>query len=113
MFSGDIGLITQKARIFHEETNATTWDDLEIPHDLQKLAQEYRTKMLEAVSDEDDTLLEKYLEGKEISPAEIKAVLRRACLKVSIIPVLCGSSLKNKGVQMLLDGVIDFLPSPL
>src|SRR5260370_12070253 len=113
IFTGIIDLITMKARIFHENTAGSTWDDLEIPHDLQKLAQECRTRMLEAVSDEDDTLLVKYLEGKEISPAEIKAVLRRACLKVSIIPVLCGSSLKNKGVQMLLDAVVDFLPSPL
>jgi elongation factor G len=68
--------------------------------------------MLEAVSDENDTLLEKYLEGKEITPKEIMAVLRSACLKVSIIPVLCGSSFKNKGVQMLLDGIVDYLPSP-
>ncbi len=113
LFTGYIDLITMKSRIFHEGSNGTTWDDMEIPHDLQKLAQEYRTKMLEAVSDEDDTLLEKYLEGKEISPSEIKVVLRRACLKVSIIPVLCGSSFKNKGVQALLDAVIDFLPSPL
>jgi elongation factor G len=68
--------------------------------------------MLEAVSEEDDTLLEKYLEGKEITPAEIRAVLRRSTLKVRIIPVLCGSSFKNKGVQMLLDAVVDYLPSP-
>jgi elongation factor G len=113
IFTGIIDLITMKARIFHENTAGSTWDDLEIPHDLQKLAQEYRTKMLEAVSDEDDTLLVKYLEGKEISPAEIRTVLRRACLKVSIVPVLCGSSFKNKGVQSLLDAVVDFLPSPL
>jgi elongation factor G len=113
IFTGIIDLITMKARIFHESTAGSTWDDLEIPHDLQKLAQEYRTKMLEAVSDEDDSLLVKYLEGKEISPAEIRTVLRRACLKVSIVPVLCGSSFKNKGVQSLLDAVVDFLPSPL
>src|ERR1041384_2831610 len=113
MFACIIDLITMKARIFHEGSAGTTWDDLDIPHDLQKLAQEYRTKMLEGVSDEDDTLLEKYLEGKEISPAEIRAVLRRACLKVSIIPVLCGSAFKNKGVQGLLDAVVDFLPSPV
>ena len=112
LFTGIIDLITMKARIFQEGSAGTSWDDLEIPHDLQATAQEYRTKMLEAVSDEDDTLLEKYLEGKEISPVEIKKVLRRACLKVSIVPVLCGSSFKNKGVQMLLDSVIDFLPSP-
>ncbi|MBI1804899.1 MAG: elongation factor G [Ignavibacteriae bacterium] len=112
IFTGFIDLITMKARIFHEGNKGITWDDMDIPHDLRRLAQECRTKMLEAVSDEDDTLLEKYLEGKEISPAEVRAVLRRACLKVSIIPVLCGSSFKNKGVQALLDAVIDFLPSP-
>ena len=113
LFTGIIDLITMKARIFNEESNGTTWEDYPIPHDLLKLAAEYRTKMLEAVSDEDDTLLEKYLEGKEITPAEIIVVLRRACLKASIVPVLCGSSFKNKGVQMLLDAVVDFLPSPL
>jgi elongation factor G len=112
MFRGIIDLITMKARIFHEETNGSTWDDIDIPHDLKALAAEHRTKMLEAVSDEDDSLLEKYLEGKEISPAEIITVLRRSCLKVNIIPVLCGSSFKNKGVQMLLDAVVDFLPAP-
>ncbi len=113
IFTGIIDLITMRAKIFHEGTAGTTWDDADIPHDLQTRAQECRTKMLEAVSDEDDTLLEKYLEGKEISPAEIKTVLRRSCLKGNIIPVLCGSSFKNKGVQSLLDAVIDFLPSPL
>ena len=113
IFTGIIDLISMKARIFHEESNGMTWDDIAIPHDLQKLAAEYRTKMLEAVSDEDDSLLEKYLEGKEITPAEIISVLRRSCLKTSIVPVLCGSSFKNKGVQMLLDAVVDFLPSPL
>jgi elongation factor G len=113
LFTGIIDLITMKARIYNDTTMGTTWDDIEIPQDLMKRAQEFRIKMLEAVSDEDDTLLEKYLEGKEITPAEIRAVLRRACLKVSIVPVLCGSSFKNKGVQQLLDGVIEFLPSPL
>ncbi|MBI5214800.1 MAG: elongation factor G [Ignavibacteriae bacterium] len=113
LFAGIIDLITMKACVFHETNQGTTWDEMPIPHDLEKLAAEYRTKMLEAVSDEDDSLLEKYLEGKEISPNEVRAVLRRACLKVSIIPVLCGSAFKNKGVQNLLDSVIDFLPSPL
>lgn len=113
MFAGIVDLITMKARIFNETTLGTTYEDIDIPADLKKKAQLYRTKMLEAISDEDDTLLEKYIDGKEISPDEIKAVLRRACLKVSIVPVLCGSSFKNKGVQNLLDAVIDFLPSPL
>jgi elongation factor G len=113
LFTGIIDLITMKARIFKEDAKGATWEDLEIPHDLKALAAEYRTKMLEAVSDEDDTLLVKYLDGKEISPAEIQGVLRRACLKASIVPVLCGSAFKNKGVQMLLDSVIDYLPSPV
>ncbi len=113
LFTGIIDLTTMKARIFHEDSNGMTWDDLEIPNDLKAKAAEYRTKMLEAVSDEDDTLLEKYLEGKEITADEIRVVLRRACLKSSIIPVLCGSSFKNKGVQMLLDAVIDYMPAPI
>ncbi len=112
MFAGIIDLITMRAIVFNEGSQGTTWDDMPIPHDLEKSAAEHRIKMLEAVSDEDDSLLEKYLEGKTISPDEIKKVLRRACLKVSIIPVLCGSAFKNKGVQNLLDSVIDYLPSP-
>jgi elongation factor G len=112
MFAGVIDLIQMKARIYQESTLGTTWEDLPIPHDLEKVAAEYRAKMLEAVADEDDTLLGKYLDGKPISEREIKDVLRRATLKVSIIPVLCGSAFKNKGVQMLLDSVVDFLPSP-
>jgi elongation factor G len=99
--------------MYRESTLGVEWDEIDIPHDMQALSAQYRTKMLEAVSDEDDTLLEKYLEGKEITPKEVMAVLRRACLKVSIVPVLCGSSFKNKGVQMLLDAVVDYLPSPL
>jgi elongation factor G len=113
MFKGIIDLVTMKAHVFHDHSNGMTWDEIEIPHDLQKQASEYRVKMLEAVSDEDDSLLEKYLEGKAISDKEIIDVLRKACLKVSIVPVLCGSSFKNKGVQMLLDSVVNFLPSPL
>ncbi len=113
LFAGVIDLITMKARIFNDTTMGTTWDDIEIPADLKKKAQLYRTKMLEAVSDEDDTLLEKYIEGKEITPDEIRSVLRRATIKVSIIPVLCGSSFKNKGTQNLLDAIVDFLPSPV
>ncbi|MCU0411351.1 MAG: elongation factor G [Bacteroidetes bacterium] len=112
MFAGIIDLITMKARMFHEDTQGTTFDDIDIPESLKSRAAEYRQKMLEAVADEDDTLLEKYLEGKAISPEEVRDVLRRATLKVSIIPVLCGSSFKNKGVQSLLDGIIDFLPAP-
>ncbi|MEX1140521.1 MAG: elongation factor G [Bacteroidota bacterium] len=112
MFAGVIDLITMKARMFHEGNQGITWDEIDIPESLKSHAAEYRQKMLEAVADEDDSLLEKYLEGKEISPAEVRKVLRRSCLKVNIVPVLCGSSFKNKGVQLLLDSVIEFLPSP-
>ncbi|MGB5874152.1 MAG: elongation factor G [Bacteroidota bacterium] len=113
LFAGIIDLVTMKARMYRESTLGVEWDEIDIPHDMEATAQVYRTKMLEAVSDEDDTLLEKYLEGKEITPDEISNVLRRSCLKVNIIPVLCGSSFKNKGVQMLLDDVVKYLPSPL
>lgn len=112
MFVGVIDLIQYNARIYHEDSLGTTYDEIPIPKDLQELSNKYRTQMLEAVSDVDDTLLEKYLEGKEITPDEIKTVLRRATIELKIVPVLCGSSFKNKGVQKLLDAVVDFLPSP-
>ncbi|AFH48621.1 Elongation factor EF-G [Ignavibacterium album JCM 16511] len=112
MFVGVIDLIQNNARMYHEDSLGTTYDEISIPKDLQEITNKYRTQMLEAVSDVDDTLLEKYLEGKEITPEEIKAVLRRATIELKIVPVLCGSSFKNKGVQKLLDAVVDFLPSP-
>ncbi len=113
IFSGVIDLISFKARMYHDENFGATFDEIEIPHDLIETANKYRTEMLEAVSDVDDTLLEKYLEGKEISEDEIKTVLRKATIELKIIPVLCGSAFKNKGVQKLLDSVVDFLPSPI
>jgi len=112
IFSGIIDLINFKARMYHEETFGATFDEIEIPHDLKEIANKYRTEMLEAVSDVDDTLLEKYLEGKTISVQEIKSVLRKATIDLKIIPVICGSAFKNKGVQKLLDSVVDFLPCP-
>jgi elongation factor G len=113
LFAGVVDLISFKARMYHEETYGATYDEIEIPESLAAVANKYRTLMLEAVSDVDDTLLEKYLEGKEISEDEIKKVLRIATISGKIIPVLCGSSFKNKGVQKMLDSVIDFLPSPV
>ncbi len=112
IFVGVIDLIKFNARMYHEDSLGTTYDEIEIPKDLLEISNKYRTQMLEAVSDVDDTLLEKYLEGKEISPEEITAVLRKATIELKIIPVLCGSSFKNKGVQKLLDAIVDFLPSP-
>lgn len=113
MFKGVIDLITMKARMFNEDTLGSTFEDIEIPASMTTLANEYRQKLLEAVSDVDDTLLEKFLEGKEITEEEIIRVLREATLQVKIIPVLCGSSFKNKGIQNLLDMIIELLPTPL
>ncbi len=113
MYKGIIDLITMKARMFNEDTLGATFEDIEIPASFRKQANEYRQKLLEAVSDVDDTLLVKFLEGKEISAEEIIDVLRKATIQVKIIPVLCGSSFKNKGIQNLLDKVVELLPSPL
>ncbi|MDD5608724.1 MAG: elongation factor G [Ignavibacterium sp.] len=113
LFVGIIDLIQFNARMYHEGSFGTSYDEISIPKDLLEIAAKFRTQMLEAVSDVDDTLLEKYLEGKEISADEIKNVLRKATIELKIIPVLCGSSFKNKGVQKLLDSVVDFLPSPV
>jgi elongation factor G len=113
MFKGIIDLITMKARMFNEDTLGATFEDIEIPVSFRKQANEYRQNLLEAVSDVNDTLLVKFLEGKEISEKEIIDVLRQATIQVKIIPVLCGSSFKNKGVQNLLDKVVELLPSPL
>lgn len=112
MFRGVIDLLNMKARMYHEDSQGATFEELPIPSDLMPLTNKYRTIMLEAVSDVDDTLLEKYLEGKEITTEELRSALRLATIQLKIIPVLCGSSFKNKGVQRLLDAVVDFLPSP-
>ncbi|MEJ2194517.1 MAG: elongation factor G [Ignavibacteriaceae bacterium] len=113
LFTGVIDLISFRARMYHEESFGATFDEIDIPGDLLEKANKYRTEMLEAVSDVDDTLLEKYLDGKDISPEEIISVLRKATIELKIIPVLCGSAFKNKGVQKLLDSIVSFLPSPL
>ncbi|MEO5931815.1 MAG: elongation factor G, partial [Candidatus Kapaibacterium sp.] len=113
IFKGIVDLIEMKAYIFDDSSQGSSWDVIDIPHDMVEQAREYRTAMLEAVAEVDDTLLEKYLGGEEISVEEVRKVLREATIQVKIIPVFLGSSFKNKGVQQLLDSVIDFLPSPL
>jgi elongation factor G len=112
LFRGVIDLLKMKARMYDEDSLGAKFEEIAIPTDLLPLANKYRTIMLEAVSDVDDTLLEKYLEGKEITTEELRVVLRTATVQNKIVPVLCGSSFKNKGVQRLLDAVIDFLPAP-
>lgn len=112
MFKGIIDLIRMKARMYNEETLGATFEDIDIPKSMVSLANECRQKLLEAVADVDDTLLHKFLEGKEITENEILSVLRKATIQVKIIPVFCGSSFKNKGIQDLLDYIIELLPSP-
>ncbi|MCK6603238.1 MAG: elongation factor G [Bacteroidetes bacterium] len=113
LFNGIIDLVLNKGIIYHEETNGMTFDYIDIPASIKKDAEKWRINLFESVSELDDTLLEKYLNGEELQPEEIKAVIRRATIENKIVPVLCGSSFKNKGVQALLDAIIDFMPSPL
>jgi elongation factor G len=112
LFRGVIDLITNKAIVWHDETQGATFDEMEIPDDLKKDARHWRINLLEAVAEHDDALLMKYLEGEDIAPEEIKAIVRAATVSLDITPVFCGSAFKNKGVQRLLDGVLDYLPSP-
>lgn len=112
IFAGFVDLIRMKGIIYDKE-DGSTYTEVEIPHDLENEARTWRINMLEAVSELDETLLEKYLNGEEITEEEIRNVLRQATLTVTIIPVLCGSSFKNKGVQFMLDAVIDCLASPV
>lgn len=111
-FSGIIDLITEKAIIYTDDLG-TQSQESSIPADMVELVAEYRVKMLEALAEYDEGLMEKYLEGHEISVDEIKAAVRKGTLSAQITPVICGSAFKNKGVQMLLDAVVDYLPSPL
>ncbi len=113
MFRGVIDLISNKAIIWHDESQGATWDEIDIPGDLRKEARHWRINLLEAVAEHNDELLMKYLEGEDITVDELKTVVRQATLGMDITPVFCGSAFKNKGVQRLLDGVIDYLPSPL
>ncbi len=112
-FKGVVDLVTMKARIWRDETLGAKYDDVEIPEDLRAKAQAYREQMIEAISEFDDTLFAKFVEGQQISNQEIVAGLRKATIAQKIFPVICGSSFKNKGVQNLLDAVVDYLPSPL
>ncbi len=111
-FKGIIDLVLNKAIVWHENTQGSTWDEFEIPADLEAEARHWRINLLEAVAEHNDELLMKYLDGEEITEEEIKTTVRKAVISMDITPVLCGSSFKNKGVQRLLDAVIDYLPAP-
>ncbi len=112
-FKGVVDLISMKAIVWEEETLGAKYHYEEIPEELQDLAQEWREKMLEALADVDEEIMMKYLEGEEITEDEIKAVLRKGTIEIKFFPMLCGSAFKNKGVQPLLDAIVDYLPSPL
>jgi len=110
-YIGIIDLIKNEAIIYKDDLG-TVIEDEPIPDDMKAIAAEYRTKLIEAVAEQDDDIMVKYLEGEEISQEELIAAIRKATIAVKMVPVLCGSSYKNKGVQPLLDAVVDFLPSP-
>ena len=110
-FKGIVDLVRMKAFIYNND-QGTDISETEVPADMQELVEEYRTKLIEAVAETDDALTGKYLEGEELTEAEILLGLRQGTIAGTIVPLLCGSAFKNKGVQLLLDAVIDYLPSP-
>ncbi len=113
-FVGIIDLIEMKANIYSEENDkGETYEVVDIPEDCRELAEEYREKLMEAVSDIDDSIMERFLAGQDVSEEEIVAALRKGTLDLKITPILCGAAFKNKGVQQLLNSVVKLLPSPL
>ncbi len=111
-FTGMIDLVNMEAILYKDELGVE-FERAEIPEDYKEQAEEYREKLIETVVEKDDELMMKYLEGEEITIEEIKKTIRKAVVNVELIPVLCGSAFRNKGVQLLLDAVLDYLPSPL
>jgi len=111
-FRGIIDLFERKARVYQDELG-TKWEDMDVPADMKDKTEEYRAKLIEAIVENDEKLMERYLAGEELAIADLKKVLRQAVVAGKIVPVLCGSALKNKGVQFLLDAVVEYLPSPL
>jgi elongation factor G len=112
-FKGIIDLIEMKAVVWHDEAMGSQYDVEPIPADLQKKAEAFRLQLIEVIAETDDVLLEKFLEGETPSIDELKAGIRQATIDLKVFPVICGTAFKNKGVQTLLDAVIDYLPSPL
>jgi len=111
-FRGIVDLVEMNARIFYDDLGKDMRTE-EIPGDMRDLAEEYREKLMDAVSDFDDEIMELYLEGEEVPVEKIKAAIRKATVEVKMVPVTCGTSYKNKGVQKLLDAIVDYMPSPL
>lgn len=111
-FIGMIDLVTMKAEVYYDNEGKDVREE-EIPENMRDLAEEYRQKLIEAVADEDEAIMEKYLEGEEISEEEIKHAIRKGTIENRIVPVCCGTSYRNKGVQPLLNAIVDYMPSPL
>ena len=111
-FKGVVDIITMKGYTF-SDTFGKKPDEIECPPELLDLAHEWRTKLVEAVADADESLIEKYLEGEELTPDEIRSAVRKATIAMTLYPMICGSAFKNKGVQQLLDSVLYYLPSPM
>jgi elongation factor G len=112
-FKGVVDLVRMKAIVWNDEAMGAEYTVEDIPADLQEQADEYREKLLDAVLIYDEALMEKYLEGEEVSEEPLKECIRKAVLSIEVIPVLCGTAFKNKGVQTLLDAVVDFMPAPV
>ncbi|MDY2960060.1 MAG: elongation factor G [Hornefia sp.] len=111
-FRGIIDLITMKAEIYHDDLGQDYREE-EIPEDMMELAQEWRDKMLESVAESDEELMMKFLEGEELTEKEIKDTIRKMTINNEMVPMFCGSAYKNKGVQLMLDGVVDYMPAPI
>ncbi len=111
-FIGTIDLIKMKAQIFQETDKGIKSEEMDVPDHLVEESKKYRESLIEAIADKDDSIMEKYLDGKEITVEELKSALRKATLSLGVLPVLCGAAFKNKGVPQLLDAVVDYLPSP-
>ncbi len=112
-FKGVVDLVDMKAIYWRDETMGAKYEVEEIPADLKKKAEAFHAQLVESVAENDDDLLHKFLEGEAISAAELRASLRKSVIALKLFPVLCGTAFKNKGVQTLLDAVVDYLPSPL
>jgi len=112
-FIGLVDLVKMKALIWHDEELGAKWDEVDIPDDMKEQADQARIDLLETIAGSDDDLFEKYLNGEDLTEAEVKRAIRKGTLAFDFVPILCGSAFKNKGVQPMLDAVIDFMPSPL
>ncbi|ABW74766.1 elongation factor G [Campylobacter concisus] len=111
-FKGVVDLVRMKAYVWNDEKKPTDYVEEEIPAEVKDKAEEYRAKLIEAVSETDDSLMEKFFAGEELTEEEIKKGIKAGCLRMTITPMLCGTAFKNKGIQPLLDAVVDYLPAP-